>query len=784
MSKKRVTGGIMAAAMALNCLAALPFTAIAEETVGEFEDGKLENDAKVQSELAGYSGSGYVYLEDNSSTIPAATATVNIAEAGDYALIIGYAAPYGNKGATVEVNGENIGQINFEESADFTELNIGKVSFKAGENTVKINSTWGYTIVDYVKVTEYQPPERPEIKATQTAPCDPKATDEVKALMSYLSSVYGEHILSGQQEIYQYGPHDVETEFNYIEEKTGKLPAIRGFDFGNFCCPAFGSDDGSIDRALAWAKKGGLVTASFHLNVPTDFASYEIGSRIGFEATTYSEKTDFSPAKAAQEGTKENQYYTQALDTLAEQFLKLQEAGVPVIWRPLHEAEGNGGEGGSWFWWGREGSKTYRELYAYTYKYLTETKGCHNLIWEWNSYDFSTSANWYPGDAYVDIIGYDKYNCTDWSTGQATIVHNTSAIPDTFYNIMERYNNAKMVAMAECDSFSTVENLTTEKAGWLYFLPWYDGGSPDINFLSDPRFNTEEDLIAMYQSDYCITLDELPKLSDVDYDPEATNGTVNTEPTEPEAGHAVIGQDKDRNFTIDLPEAGGTVYLEIEMPESATYANGGLGVSIEVNGTYYWANVQWEAKKSGVIEVDLVKDLLNVTEGTEPVEDKAILDAVKEKLVQQKSFQGQIWSAKGAETSEIKIVDAYVKTEGGEEDPTEPATTEPTEPTTAESDEPTSGETTEPATGESTEPATGKPDTGKTKYGDADCNDTIDILDVILVNRAILGKSKLTEQGLKNIDFSKNNVPEPDEALTIMKRIVNILTDEDLANYK
>ena len=771
MSKKRISGGLMAAAMALNCLAAVPFTTFAEEVIGEFEDGTLENDAKVQKDLAGYSGSGYVYLEDNSSTIPSATATVNLAEAGNFALIIGYAAPYGNKGATIEVNGENIGQVTFEESEGFAELNVGKVAFKAGENTVKINSTWGYTIVDYVKVTEYQAPERPEIKATQTATCDTNATKETKALMSYLASVYGSHILSGQQEIYKYGPHDIETEFNYIEEKTGKLPAIRGFDYGNFCCPAFGSDDGSTERVLAWAAKGGIATASFHLNVPTDFASYTIGSNIAWDQTTYSQNTDFSPAKAATEVTKENQYYTQALDTLAEQFLILQEKGVPVIWRPLHEAEGAGGEGGSWFWWGREGSKAYRDLWVYTYNYLTETKGCHNLIWEWNSYDYSTSANWYPGDNYVDIIGYDKYNCTDWSTGQAVLVHNTSAIPDTFYNIMARYNNAKMVAMAECDSFSTVENLTTEKAGWLYFMPWYDGGTDATNFLSNPMFNTEEDLIAMYQSDYCITLDELPKLSDVEYDPTETNEVVNTEPTEAEAGHAVIGQDDKGNFTIDLPEASDTVYLTVELPDGCTYANGGLGVSIEINGTYYWANVQWEAKKSGTIELNLADNLLNVTEGVEPVEDEAIINTVKEKLSTVKSFQGQIWYAEKAETTDVKITDAYVKSEGTE-DPSEEASETETE---SESAEPSESET------EATSETDAAP--GKVKYGDANLDGSVNIVDVITINKAILGKETLSGEGLVNVDLNHNQKPDSDESLAILKFIVGLLSEADLANF-
>ncbi|MDE7121119.1 MAG: hypothetical protein K2O42_03055, partial [Oscillospiraceae bacterium] len=205
MSKKKITSGVMAAAIALNTLLAVPFNASAVQVRGEFEDGTLENDAQVESSVAGFSGTGYVNLKDNSSTIPSATTTVNIDKAGSYALVIGYSAPYGTKGATIEINGENIGQVTFEESEKFAELNVGKVAFKEGENTIKLNSTWGYTLVDYAEVRDYVAPSRPEIKATQTNTSDPKAIDSAKALMSYLSSIYGKNILSGQQEIYMGG---------------------------------------------------------------------------------------------------------------------------------------------------------------------------------------------------------------------------------------------------------------------------------------------------------------------------------------------------------------------------------------------------------------------------------------------------------------------------------------------------------------------------------------------------------------------------------------------------
>ena len=61
--------------------------------------------------------------------------------------------------------------------------------------------------------------------------------------------------------------------------------------------------------------------------------------------------------------------------------------------------------------------------------------------------------------------------------------------------------------------------------------------------------------------------------------------------------------------------------------------------------------------------------------------------------------------------------------------------------------------------------------------GDPDGNGEIDIRDVILVNRAILGKSTLSKEQIEAVDFNGNGYPEPAEALMIMKYIVKIITD-------
>ncbi len=59
--------------------------------------------------------------------------------------------------------------------------------------------------------------------------------------------------------------------------------------------------------------------------------------------------------------------------------------------------------------------------------------------------------------------------------------------------------------------------------------------------------------------------------------------------------------------------------------------------------------------------------------------------------------------------------------------------------------------------------------------GDADCNGKINILDVITVNKAVLGKEALSEQGLKNADLNGDGVPSSEESLMIMKKIVGLI---------
>ena len=97
------------------------------------------------------------------------------------------------------------------------------------------------------------------------------------------------------------------------------------------------------------------------------------------------------------------------------------------------------------------------------YTTLTEEYGLHNLIWEFNSYTYSSSPEWYPGDEWVDMVGFDKYNCIYNRTDGLSDCPNEDAISDTFYNLVNLTDNKKLVAMPENDTVPSLENMLIEK---------------------------------------------------------------------------------------------------------------------------------------------------------------------------------------------------------------------------------------------------------------------------------------------------------------------------------
>ena len=66
---------------------------------------------------------------------------------------------------------------------------------------------------------------------------------------------------------------------------------------------------------------------------------------------------------------------------------------------------------------------------------------------------------------------------------------------------------------------------------------------------------------------------------------------------------------------------------------------------------------------------------------------------------------------------------------------------------------------------------------GEYLYGDVDMNGKIDILDVITLNKAILGKESLSKEASALADVDGDGMPTSTDALQIMKYIVGLITE-------
>lgn len=325
-----------------------------------------------------------------------------------------------------------------------------------------------------------------------------QASENTVKLFDYLKSVYGKKHISGQQ--YLQGE---ELEDMVYYRLTGKLPAIKGYDFmGVSSCK---KTDDQVDRAIYWAEKcGGIVTMCWHWYAPDDMDDYSKGSAFYYKTTEYNNKTSFSIINAVTYGTKEYNFIIKEIDMVAAELKRMSEHGIPVIWRPLHEANGN------WFWWGnhsKEHIEAYKKLWYIIFDRMENYHKLDNLIWVWNGQDKCMEVN--PNT--YDIYGDDIYS---------TIPYDHSSQKQRF-EYGKELSHGKMITLSECGYIPDPDEMKKDNAMWLWWLPWwgefvYDtenhrpkldkDGLPQIN----PKYMTEDFLKRLFSRNDVITLEDLP----------------------------------------------------------------------------------------------------------------------------------------------------------------------------------------------------------------------------------------------------------------------------------
>ena len=291
---------------------------------------------------------------------------------------------------------------------------------------------------------------------------NPDADAVTQKVYDYLCDNFGKTMLSCQQESTWMGSPDYE--MDYIEETTGKLPAMRGLDFMN------GDFDGVVKRSKEWWAKGGLVTICWHTGVNGKGYQESLGDDPDFD-------------KLLTKGTDEYNAMIANWDKAAKALTELKDAGIPVLWRPFHEFDGQ------WFWWGKDGGESFVKLWRMMYDYFTDEYGLTNLIWVLG-YDGNVKNGWYVGDDYCDIIGADTYdNSTNSKAWKRLLRVSSAGKPMTFH---------------ECGNVPSVEAFEKDGCIWSWFMIWH------TDYI---KGNDKENLKNVYNSDLVITLDELPSFS-------------------------------------------------------------------------------------------------------------------------------------------------------------------------------------------------------------------------------------------------------------------------------
>lgn len=475
--RKKTLAAALALSLALSPAAAASGWQAEPVGVYEAENGSFHGNVRVEKK-----GSVSGFQQDGDSC----DVTVSIDKTGFYDLEFMLKAQGGYKENYVSVDGCRLGTISAEGSK-YQRDTLRRVYLEAGEHIVTVSKYWGY--INWDKVTIY-PSEPFDESIFEVDPrlVNENATENARRLFSYLCDQYGKTILSGQY--CDTGMNGWEN-LQISQNNGGQFPAILGLDMAYYSQTGVDHQVSvkSTEQAIACWEKGGIVTLCWHWLAPEKY----------IKGTWYAA---FRPEEvrmnltAIMNGQDEEglALLRRDIDNIARELLIMQEAGVPILWRPLHEASGG------WFWWGAEGPDTYIKLYRYLYHALTDEYGLNNLIWVWNG----QSPDWYPGDEYVDIVGVDIY------AGE----HEYSSQIDAFLTTHESAPSNKMVVLSENGTMIDPELSQRDRAMWGYFCTWSgefvmtDG----VRKKYSEQYTEIEMLKKVYRSDLVITRDELPDL--------------------------------------------------------------------------------------------------------------------------------------------------------------------------------------------------------------------------------------------------------------------------------
>lgn len=325
-------------------------------------------------------------------------------------------------------------------------------------------------------------------------PVTPQAIPEARALLEFLHDISGKYTLTGQHNY----PNTKDVNSRFAARYIGKTPVIFGSDWGHAKAGDYDSylaRPDIVQEAIRQHRLGSIVALCWHAVPPTSD-----------EPTTFQPRPHSDPKRLASvsgkllddqfrdvltPGTALYNHWCSQVDAIAVFLKQLEDAHVPVLWRPYHEMNGD------WFWWGgRTGEFSTAALYRQMFDRLVNHHHLKNLIWVWSvdrpSRPGMEYAKYFPGIQYVDVLSLDVYG---------------SDFKQSYYDSLAALSEGKPLALAEVGSPPTPEVLA-EQPRWTYYMTWAGmvRNTPRKQYealLADPRvLNLEDEAYARLTEPY------------------------------------------------------------------------------------------------------------------------------------------------------------------------------------------------------------------------------------------------------------------------------------------
>jgi mannan endo-1,4-beta-mannosidase len=315
-------------------------------------------------------------------------------------------------------------------------------------------------------------------------PVTPHASAEAKALLEFICSLSGRYTLTGQHNF----PNTGDRNSRFAAEYSGQMPAVWSTDMGF-------AKDGDTDSYLARPdivreairqhKQGSIITICWHAVPPTADEPVTFRPSGPFPPDSLASIQGRLPDDQFREvltpGTRLHNRWMAQVDSVAYYLKQLEAAGVPVLWRPYHEMNGD------WFWWGgRVGEYSTIDLYRQLFDRFVNHHRLSNLVWVWNvdrpSPPVRKFSNFYPGDEYLDILSLDVYG---------------SDFNQDYYDSLKVLSKGKPLLLGEVGNPPFPEVLDSQP-DWTLWVIWA-GMARNISkeqyreLYSDPRILTRDD---------------------------------------------------------------------------------------------------------------------------------------------------------------------------------------------------------------------------------------------------------------------------------------------------